>query len=96
MLRNPLMSLFLFNGHPIYWTSDPLNMPDCIDFFLIKGPSFKLTFTSDHSTIILILSNSIRAGTCKQRNTQTGIASSCLKSSADIDVAIVPFLVILL
>lgn len=54
------------NGQPTYWPTDPAKKPDCIDFFISKNISsnyIQLTniadLTSDHSPILLMLSDTI-------------------------------------
>lgn len=54
------------NGKPTYWPSDTNKMPDCIDFFISRGVSanyMEITnvndLSSDHSPLILTLSNTI-------------------------------------
>lgn len=56
----------LSNGKPTYWPSDPNKIPDCIDFFITRAVSANYTevnnvddLSSDHSALILTLSNTI-------------------------------------
>lgn len=57
---------FLSNGKPTYWPSDSNKIPDCIDFYITRGVSANYTeirnvddLSSDHSLIVLTLSNTI-------------------------------------
>lgn len=54
------------NGKPTYWPTDPAKKPDCIDFFVTKGISSSYVdlrnlsdLSSDHSPLLLVLSNTI-------------------------------------
>jgi hypothetical protein len=57
------------SGKPTYWPSDPAKQPDCIDFFISHGINPNYTditnlrdLSSDHSPLILTLSDTILCG----------------------------------
>lgn len=61
---NSINGAAISNGSPTYWPSDRRKIPDCIDIFVSKGIATPYTsienandLTSDHSPIILTLSN---------------------------------------
>ncbi len=105
------------NGLPTYWSTDPEKKPDCIDFFSLKGlaPNYVelnniSDLSSDHSPLILTLSNCIiHKSPCKHitskrtdRDSFRKNAHKCidlhtkLKSEAGIDAAVNMFPSILL
>ena len=54
----------LSDGSPTYWPTDPEKIPDCIDFYILKGISINYTkvqtlcdLTLDHSPVLLELSS---------------------------------------
>jgi len=64
------------NGLPTYWPTDNTKKPDCIDFFLSRGISDRYLevenlndLSSDHSPLVLTLSNSILRQTSKMQLT---------------------------
>lgn len=61
---NSINGATISSGSPTYWPSDRRKIPDCIDFFVLKGIATPYTdienasdLSSDHSPIILTLSN---------------------------------------
>ena len=63
---NELNCSFMSTNKPTYWPTDPLKIPDLIDFFVIRkvSPNFMkidegLDMSSDHSPIYLALSSRI-------------------------------------
>lgn len=61
-------------GEPTYWPTDRRKVPDVIDFAVSKGLDMKkiivkssLELSSDHSPIIINISDKIRANVCKPK-----------------------------
>lgn len=59
------------SGTPTYWPTDPLKIPDLLDFFVVKGLSTNFidvyhdnNLSSDHTPVILLVSKKIIRKLC--------------------------------